>query len=78
MSTLRWFVAIYPGWCKECGVSFLPGDEIAASENYYVGHKCCKGEGKDPNKTVMPTGKTKEDRCGDCFMIHSNGQEECE
>lgn len=80
---IRWFSAQYRGECAACGKWFHPGDNIGyLVDNELVGEECCAGIGTNLNewafKNIWPTGKTIADMCPKCFLIHSEGQTECE
>lgn len=80
---LRWFSAKYKGECNACGKKFEVGAQIAfmateeSSEDVLVAEWCCGGSGFEVLQPLMPRGKTKEDVCPDCFIIHATNQTEC-
>lgn len=73
---IRWFTAQYRGECKACGATFEEGADVGYLNDELVGYGCCQGLGvPDP---ALPHGKTAQDRCDQCFLVHSSLQEDCE
>jgi hypothetical protein len=80
------FQARYSGLCLPCGEDIKPGEWLTTHPQHGHIHEECTDidppegssrEGRAPS-TVLPRGKTAQDRCGACFLVHSTGQEQCE
>lgn len=87
MATL--FQARYKGLCLPCGEDIHKGEWLTTHPEYgYIHEECTdvepaqsQGESRSarsPIPSVLPRGKTAKDRCDDCFMVHSDGQDGCE
>ncbi len=79
---IKWFGARFDGKCAACKKQFLAGDLIGYvthedTGTHLVGLLCCEGNGTEIPE-VMPRSKTAKDICMSCFVIHANGQKECE
>jgi hypothetical protein len=84
------FQARHKTVCDSCGDDIHPGDPITGVTGVgFVHEGCVEDASKAPQMgtprqravdltvTTMPRGKTARDRCDDCFMVHSPGQDGC-
>jgi len=79
--------AQYHGNCGRCFGKVRPGDVLTRVDGEWLA-QCCAPEAlaelavetkeKEPEIKVLPRGKTAKDICMKCFIIHANGQTECE
>ncbi len=80
--------AQYASTCSRCFGKIWPGDVLTKINGEWVA-PCCAPEvanelepelapAKDEAPNVMPRGKTARDACTKCFIIHANGQTDCE
>jgi hypothetical protein len=78
------FAAKFPGSCARCGTSFDAGADVFYADGELVALDGCdevsddEAQSLSPDIPVMPRGKTKQDRCDRCFIIHASGQVDCE
>lgn len=85
------FKAKYTSDCPACDDQIDMGNMVTVVETprgRVVVHLGCEGFDVVPDHTappdytnptvLMPRGKTAKDRCDDCFMVHSSGQQGCE
>lgn len=84
------FEARYQSTCLNCTGTIIPGTTVTMIDTEDKGritvHLHCaddspldqpRDEG-DHTPDVMPPGKTVQDACSRCFIIHSPGQDGCE
>lgn len=81
------FKAKYESICPACEETIYPGDQAAIVEidrgKVTVHAEYCvdihRGDtGTTPPHNVLPRGLKASDRCDDCFIVHSPGQDGCQ